>query len=214
MYHSGDDGYRRARDRMVDDLCRRGILYSGSLTAVMREAPRHLFVSEALRYRAYEDASLPVGHNQTVSRPSTIARMIQCLGLCGDERVLEIGTGTGYQSALLSGLASQVVTAERIRELYRAARDNLLFRLRCRNVRLHHNEDFSMEGPFDAIVVAAGACVLPERLLSLLSSGGKLVIPIAGAEGQSLKRYVKRGDGSVAEDDMGAASFVPLVYNA
>lgn len=177
----------------------------------MEKVPRHLFVSEALRFRAYEDASLPIGYGQTVSRPSTVARMIQSLDLTGGEKVLEIGTGSGYQSALLAEMAEAVVTVERIEELYRRAREILLMRMNYKNITLRHTGRFEgVDGTFDAIIVSAGASVLPVELFALLVDRGILVIPVGNEKDQRIKRYKRCGD-AVKEDDLGRALFVPLV---
>ncbi|HDP80455.1 MAG TPA: protein-L-isoaspartate(D-aspartate) O-methyltransferase [Spirochaetes bacterium] len=203
--------YRLARQRLADTLSRNGAC-SGRILDAVYTVPRHIFVSEALRYRAYEDSSLPIGHGQTISKPSTVAKMLQALNLLGDERVLEIGSGTGYQSALLSLLAGAVVTMERIEELYKRARENLLIHLNLKNVTVLHGEDpVRVAGEFDAVVVAAGADSLPEELFGLLREGGVLMIPVADRGGQALRRYVKRPGGAIVEDHYGDARFVPLV---
>ena len=186
---------------------------SGSVLEVMNHTPRHFFISEALRYRAYEDISLPIGFNQTISKPSTIARMVQALELTGSERVLEIGTGSGYQSAVIANLVNSLITSERIRELYQRARDKLLINLKYRNVKMMNCSDFhSIDGPFDSIIVSAAADILPADLLDKLDEGGRLIIPVGNNGKHIIKRYIKRG-GYVVEEDIGEASFVPLILN-
>jgi len=168
-------------------------------------------VSEALRFHAYDDRSLPIGHGQTISKPSVIASMVQSLGLTGDERVLEIGTGSGYQSAILSRLAGSVVTMERIDELCTRARA-LLFGLGYRNIQFLHSGDFNdAPGAFDAVIVAAGADILPVSLFGKIVPGGRLIIPVGSRSGHRIKKFIMKRDGSVVEEDLGAATFVPYV---
>ncbi|MBN2077926.1 MAG: protein-L-isoaspartate(D-aspartate) O-methyltransferase [Spirochaetes bacterium] len=198
------------QQRLIDQLRRKGIS-SGAVLEAMAGVPRHLFVSEALRYRAYDDASLPIGHGQTVSKPSVIARMVQALDLTGDERVLEIGTGSGYQSAIISALADSLVTMERIGELFNRARA-LLFSLGYRTIRCIHSGDFHhAEGTFDAVIVAAGADILPTALFEKINPGGRLVIPVRGGGGHRIKKYILRRNGGVTEEEIGEATFVPYV---
>ncbi|MBN2158302.1 MAG: protein-L-isoaspartate(D-aspartate) O-methyltransferase [Spirochaetes bacterium] len=198
------------RQGLISALRKKGISSSSVLEA-MASVPRHLFVSEALRFHAYDDSSLPIGHGQTISKPSVIATMVQSLGLTGDERVLEIGTGSGYQSAVLSRLADSLVTMERIGELINRARA-LLFGLGYKNIQFVHSGDFNQaEGMFDAVIVAAGADLLPVSLFDKLVPGGRLVIPVAGRPGHRIKKFVRKRDGSVVEEDIGAATFVPYV---
>ncbi len=161
---------------LIAELRKKGIS-SGSVLEAMASVPRHLFVSEALRFHAYDDISLPIGNGQTISKPSVIARMVQALGLTGDERVLEIGTGSGYQSAIISRLAGSLVTMERIEELFNRAR-GVLFGLGYRNITFLRSGDFNeAEGMFDAVIVAAGADILPVSLFGKIAPGGRLVIP-------------------------------------
>jgi protein-L-isoaspartate(D-aspartate) O-methyltransferase len=212
LFPESIDNYRIARRRMVEKLASGGAVYSRTVLSAMERVPRHLFVSEALRYSAYEDTSLPIGHGQTISRPSTVGKMLQALGLRGNERVLEVGTGSGYQSALLAGLASHVVTMERIGDLYYKARENLLLKMNYRNITLLLGGDFSVAvGGFDSIIVSAGASELPQGLISCLREEGVLVIPLGNGGGHSIMRYVKTRDGRLIEDDLGSTKFVPLV---
>lgn len=197
------------RNNMIQDLKKKGI-NSTKLLEALAQVPRHMFVSEAFKYRAYEDVSLPIGFGQTVSRPYVIALMIQSLSLRGKERVLEIGTGSGYQAALLSRLCSGVVSMERVHELSTRARD-AIFMTGCSNVKLIASGDFSeAEGLFDAIVVAAGADKMPDNLINKLTDNGTLLIPIAGRQGHLIRRYIKSGN-EIIEDEIGGARFVPLI---
>jgi protein-L-isoaspartate(D-aspartate) O-methyltransferase len=206
-----NDAFRLARARLAESLAGKGICSASVLEALGR-VPRHLFVSEALRFRAYEDTALPIGHRQTVTRPSTIARMVQALGLTGGERVLEIGTGSGYQAAVLAELAGTVVSVEIIEELHKRARDILLMELGYGNITLHHSDNFGdTGGNFDAVVVAACAVAVPEELIGRLVPGGVLILPVESGRGQVIKKIVKGADGRVFEEEYGDALFVPLV---
>lgn len=208
------DNYALSRDRMIHVLRTRYGIQSRSVLQAMSSVPRHLFISEALRYRAYENISLPIGCNQTISKPSTIALMVQALELSGHERVLEIGTGSGYQSAIIAQLADRLITSERIRELFRRARDTLLITMKYRNIVLWNNGDFrAIEGPFDAIIVAAGADILPTELFDKLKTNGRLIIPLGNGGRQVIKRYIKKDGSKIAEEDLGEARFVPLRYH-
>jgi len=208
--HGTSDNMIYIRQEMVKDLAARGIASSIVLEAVMR-TPRHVFVSEALRYRAYHDTSLPIGFGQTISKPSVIARMVQGLSLTGRERVLEIGTGSGYQTAILAQLCGSVVSMERIKDLSMRARSAIL-PFGFTNVSFLASDDFhEAPGLFDAIVVAAGADILPSRLLEKVNPGGVLIIPV-GAEGDhQIMKYIKRHDGTCIEERIGEATFVPLI---
>lgn len=197
-------------DGMIAALRKKGVSSQPVLHA-MACVPRHLFVSEALRFHAYNDISLPIGHGQTISKPSVIGKMVQSLDLTGRERVLEIGTGSGYQSAILSRLADSLVTMERIQELANRAR-GLLFGLGYRNIRFVHSGDFNeVQGVFDAVIVAAGADILPVSLFGKIVPGGRLVIPVGNGRGHRIKKFTVKGNGVVAEEDIGDATFVPYI---
>jgi protein-L-isoaspartate(D-aspartate) O-methyltransferase len=214
LYLNEIDNYALARERMIHVLRTRYGIQSRNVLQAMSSVHRHLFISEALRYRAYENVSLPIGCNQTISKPSTIALMVQALGLTGHERVLEIGTGSGYQSAIIAQLADRLVTSERISELFQRARDTLLITLKYRNVLLWNNGNFrTIEGPFDAIIVAAGADILPTELFDKLKADGRLIIPLGNGGRQVIKRYIKKAGNKIDEEDLGEARFVPLRYH-
>jgi protein-L-isoaspartate(D-aspartate) O-methyltransferase len=201
---------KHARERLITTLVKKGIS-SGSILDAIAGVPRHLFVSEALRFHAYEDISLPIGHGQTISKPSVIAKMVQSLELTGDERVLEIGTGSGYQSAVISQLAGSLVTMERIEELTNRAR-SVLFSLGYNNIRLIHSGDFNeAEGLFNAVIVAAGADILPVSLFGKITPGGRLVIPVGNQRGHRIKKFIVKQNGVVIEEDIGEATFVPYI---
>jgi protein-L-isoaspartate(D-aspartate) O-methyltransferase len=182
-----------------------------AVLAAMAETPRHAFVEEALASRAYEDSALPIGFEQTISRPFAVARMLQA-ARAGRElgRTLEVGTGCGYQAAVLARLAKEVYSVERIAALGEKARANLR-PLRLSNLRLVHGDGYRglpEAAPFDAIVVAAAAAEVPRALREQLARGGRLVIPI-GTDDQEL-RVVERTAGGYRETRLEAARFVPL----
>ncbi len=204
-----NDGMEYIREGMVKALSRKGI--SGRVLQVIYTVPRHLFVSEALRYRAYEDSSLPIGFGQTISKPSVIAGMVQALSLTGEERVLEVGTGSGYQTAVLSLMAQQVVSMERIPWLAERA-SALLRKYGFSNAEVVNTDDFNTtEGTFDAIVVAAGAEIFPVDICDKLNSGGRLVIPVGNSSGHNIMKYTKKADGTLMEEIIGTATFVPYI---
>lgn len=213
MYRNDEgDRFQRATGLMIQSL-RSGGIYSTSLLQAFASIPRHLFVSEALRYRAYEDTSLPIGFGQTISRPSTIARMLQVCDIRSSSRVLEVGTGSGYQAALLSVLCDRVVTCERIHDLYTRARQ-VLFQLGLNNVQCVYNDNGGFDnvhGEYDVIVVAAVAEATPPSLFELMAPGGVMVVPVHSESGQVLRRYAREESGRVIEEDIGDANFVPLV---
>lgn len=204
--------YEAARDSMVrKQLMTRGITDTRVL-AVMREVPRHLFVEEGLRSEAYDDSPLPIGRGQTISQPYMVAVMTELLSLTGEERVLEIGTGSGYQAAILSRLCRWVFTVERIESLSRRAQD-ILGLLRYENVTFFvgdGTEGWPSEAPFDGIIVTAGAPNVPDVLVDQLAEGGRLVIPVGSRFSQTLKRITRTPQGLHMEDHTGCR-FVDLV---
>lgn len=203
---------QRVRDRLVQRLREAGIADERVLNAI-RTVPRHLFVDEALATRAYEDTALPIGHSQTISQPWVVARMTEVL-LQGEvpKKVLEIGTGSGYQAAILAALGLEVYTVERIGDLLRLARKRL--RQLGMNVRSKHDDGrigWPEHAPYDAIIVTAAAPALVESLVEQLAVGGRLVAPVGGPIGQSLVQLVKRADGGVDETVLAPVMFVPLL---
>ncbi|MDR2012300.1 MAG: protein-L-isoaspartate(D-aspartate) O-methyltransferase [Rhodanobacter sp.] len=203
---------QRARDRLVERLRAEGIRDRRVLD-VIRELPRHLFIDEALASRAYEDTALPIGHGQTISQPWVVARMTEALIEHRLPRhVLEIGTGSGYQCAVLARLVEQVRTVERIDELLRNARRHFR-KLGLANIRSRHDDGrlgWSDEAPFDAIIVTAAGAELEDALLAQLAPEGCLVAPVGPAGRQSLLRVRADADGWQRES-LGAVSFVPLL---
>jgi len=196
---------------MVEELRRQGIEDEELLRAFQR-VPRHLFVDEALTARAYRDGSLPIGHGQTISRPLTIAHMIETLALRPGDAVLEVGTGSGYQAALLSSLAGSVFTVERLPALAERARVNWR-RAGVTEVRMRIGDGtlgWPGAGPFTVILVSAAAPDVPRTLLSQLAIGGRMVIPVGGAFRQTLRRLVRTEIGARVED-AGECAFVRLI---
>jgi len=180
--------------------------------AVMRSVPRHLFVGEAFVERAYEDRALPIGARQTISQPYMVGRMTEALALKGHERVLEIGTGSGYQTAVLAGMAARIFSLERIRVLADRAR-RVLEALQYHNVLIRVADGtygLKDEAPFDAILVAAAAPQIPAALVDQLKEGGRLLIPVGDRANQVLQKAVKKG-GELQLAPLTPCVFVPLV---
>ena len=201
---------QRTRDRMIASLRKNGIVDEVVLAA-MREVPRHLFVEEAIASRAYDDTALPIGFEQTISQPYVVARMIAALR-SGEKlgRVLEVGTGCGYQAAVLATISREVYSMERIAALLEKARSNLR-PMRLANLRLTYGDGakgLPEAAPFDAIILAAATPGIPRALLDQLAPGGRLVAPV-GADEQELVLVENRREGFV-ETRLDAVRFVPL----
>jgi len=204
--------YARQREEMVrQQIEARGITDSRVLAA-MRKVPRHIFVSEALMDQAYGDYPLPIGEQQTISQPFIVAEMTQALELNPGDRVLEIGTGSGYQAAILAEIAFRVYTVERIHALLLKAR-KIFDRLRYHNIVTRYSDGtmgWSDESPFDAIIVTAGAPEIPEVLLRQLVVGGRMVIPVGNQHTQEMIRVVREEDG-IRQSNLGGCRFVKLL---
>ena len=210
---------QRARDRLVERLRNGGTLQrplppigDERVLNAIRTVPRHQFVDEALAARAYEDDALPIGHGQTISQPWVVARMTEALLETAPKKVLEVGTGSGYQAAVLAALGLEVFTVERIGDLLRTARKR--FRALGLHVRSKHDDGrigWPEEAPFDAIIVTAAGPALVDALVAQLAPGGTLVAPVGGSGSQSLLRLRKREDGSIEQADLGPVIFVPLL---
>ena len=201
---------QRVRDRLVDRLRDNGIADERVLNAI-RTVPRHLFVDEALAMRAYEDTALPIGHGQTISQPWVVAKMTEALLQVAPSRVLEIGTGSGYQAAVLAALGLEVHTVERIGELLRTARKR--FRQLGLNIRSKHDDGrigWPENGPFDAILVTAGAPAVVDALTDQLAPGGRLIAPVGGATSQVLLQIDRAADGRLEQRELAPVVFVPL----
>ena len=204
--------YAGQRRKMVEEqLVERGIKDLGVLEAMSR-VPRHLFAQESLRHRAYGDYPLPIGENQTLSQPYIVAAMTAALSLKGEERVLEIGTGSGYQTAVVAELARQVFTIERLNNLSRKAQEileglnymSIVFKM------FDGTYGWPDQAPFDAILVTASAKEIPESLVKQLGEGGRLVAPTGDADEQKLVVLTKNGS-RVSRRELGACKFVPLI---
>ncbi|AUZ54793.1 protein-L-isoaspartate(D-aspartate) O-methyltransferase [Stenotrophomonas acidaminiphila] len=201
---------QRVRDRLVDRLREVGIGDERVLNAV-RVVPRHLFIDEALASRAYEDTALPIGHGQTISQPWVVARMTEAVLQVAPRTVLEVGTGSGYQAAILAAVGLEVFTVERIGDLLRQARKRL--RQLGMNVRSKHDDGrigWPEHGPYDAIVVTAAAPALVDALIEQLAVGGRLVAPVGGPGGQVLLQLTRQADG-IVQEELAPVSFVPLL---
>ncbi len=197
---------------MVEEqLVPRGIIDARVLSA-MEEIPRHLFVGEALQSRAYGDFPLPIGGGQTISQPCVVAMMTQALALKAEDRVLEIGTGSGYQAAVLSKICARVYSVERISSLLSEAR-RILTSLRCFNISTRMADGtlgWPEAAPYDAVIVTAGGPVVPEPLLAQLAEGGRMVIPVGDQQEQQLQ-LVEKVDGEPVVTSLSPVRFVDLV---
>jgi protein-L-isoaspartate(D-aspartate) O-methyltransferase len=179
----------------------------------MLSSPRHLFVEEAMAAQAYSDSPLPIGEKQTISQPYMVALMTELLALNGTEKVLEVGTGSGYQAAVLAKLADRVYTVERIRSLALRAR-KVLDSLGLLNINLKISDGttgWEEEAPFDVIMVTAGAPTVPPAYVAQLKPGGRLVIPVGDEVLQTLVRITRNSDGSVTREECGGCRFVKLI---
>lgn len=206
-----DRRFERQRHQLIETIRDRGITELEVLRA-FDAVPRHGFVPEAVQHRAYEDAPVPIGYGQTASQPSLQGLYLQILRLGGTEKVLEIGTGSGYQTALLAQLAGNVYSIERVRELSVRARE-ALDRLHVANVALLVGDGtvgWSRYAPYDAILVSAAAPSVPKALLDQLAEGGRLLIPIGGRDEQMLTLIRREGD-AFTEEPVTRCTFVPLL---
>ncbi|MGD8367278.1 MAG: protein-L-isoaspartate(D-aspartate) O-methyltransferase [Desulfobacterales bacterium] len=204
--------FARQREEMVRKQIEARGVADPKVLAAMSKVPRHLFVSEALWDQAYGDYPLPIGAQQTISQPYIVAEMTQALQLTPDDRVLEIGTGSGYQAAILAEIAYRVYTIERIHSLYIAAR-RLFDRLQYHNIVMRYSDGTSgwgAEAPFDAIIVTAGAPEIPQTLISQLAPGGRLVIPVGDQHAQELVRLYRDEQG-IKRSSLGGCRFVKLI---
>lgn len=205
--------YAIARRRMVDEQLRARGVKDPRVIEAMLKVPRHRFVPEALAAQAYSDFPLPIGDRQTISQPYMVALMSEALLLKGEEKVLEIGTGSGYQAAVLAHLARQVFSLERLPALARQARRILDGCGYARvNIRVTDGTvGWDEEAPFDAIVVTAGAPEVPPAYREQLAVGGRLVIPVGGRDSQVLMRVTRQGEREFRQEQLLGCRFVPLV---
>jgi protein-L-isoaspartate(D-aspartate) O-methyltransferase len=207
------DGFQGYRSQLVETLQRKGIHDMAVLRAIAT-IPRHLFVPEALRLQAYEDVALPIGSNQTISQPYVQARSCELLRLTGRERVLEIGTGSGYQTGLLSMLCESVFSIERVVELAKRAHE-VIRGLGLPNISILHGDGslgWRPNAPYDGIIVAAASPAVPRPLVEQLVPGGRMVIPVGSREAQQLTLVTRHPEGEghdeIPIDDV---RFVPLL---
>lgn len=204
--------YERQREEMVKrQIEARGITDSGVLAA-MRKVPRHRFVSEALRDQAYGDFPLPIGDQQTISQPYIVAEMTQALQLGGEDRVLEIGTGSGYQAAVLAEIAYRVYTIERIHSLLIRSR-RIFDELHYHNIitRLGDGtKGWPEEAPYDAIIITAGAPRIPDTLIAQLGPGGRMIVPVGDQHSQELVK-IFRDEKGIHRTNLGGCRFVKLI---
>jgi protein-L-isoaspartate(D-aspartate) O-methyltransferase len=207
-----DVKYTRQRELMVKRQIEARDISAPAVLAAMRKVPRHLFVSEALRHKAYEDYPLPIGEQQTISQPFIVAEMTQALALGPNDRVLEIGTGSGYQAAILAEIAYRVYTIERLHPLYVQAR-RLFDRLQYHNIVMRYTDGtkgWKAQSPFDGIIVTAGAPHTPQTLIDQLAQGGRMVIPVGDQYAQDLIKITK-GPGGIQQQNLGGCRFVKLI---
>jgi protein-L-isoaspartate(D-aspartate) O-methyltransferase len=200
------------RERMVEgQIVKRGIEDKGVIEA-MKKVPRHFFIDKTYYHQAYNDYPLPIGYNQTISQPYMVASMTELLELKSDDKVLEVGTGSGYQTAILALLCSKVYSIERISELLKAARTRLE-KLKFQNVKLMIGDGslgWPDYAPYDGIIVTAGAPEIPNALISQLAEKGRLVIPV-GDEFSQVLNVVKKHKGRIYRKESFGCTFVPLI---
>ncbi|MGH1363860.1 MAG: protein-L-isoaspartate(D-aspartate) O-methyltransferase [Calditrichia bacterium] len=204
--------YNRHREDMVQRFVIGAGITDERIATAMRKIPRHLFVDTALRHQAYMDKSLPIGFGQTISHPTTVAYMTQILDLKGDERILEIGTGSGYQAAVLAEIGVKVYSIERIGDLSRRVQ-TLFDKLGYYTVGLRIGDGtvgWTAHAPYDRIIVTAGSPEPPNNLLKQLSEKGRMVVPVGGKTGQKLMIITRNADKyDIIEHDF--RDFVPLI---
>jgi len=208
-----DEFYTEARKRMVQEQIKARGISDERVLAAMLKIPRHLFVDKSLWDQAYNDYPLPIGEGQTISQPYIVALMTASLRLKGEEKVLEIGTGSGYQTAILAELAREVYTIERIDSLLTKAKE-VLNQLGYLNV-FYAIKDGTLgwpeAAPFQAILVSAAAPDIPSPYVEQLDEGGHLVIPVGSRYAQTLYQIIKQSNGSIEKVDLGGCRFVPLI---
>jgi len=209
---NAEDQFKALRERMVNNQLLSRDIHDQAVIEAMRTVPRHLFVSPDYQEAAYSDGPLPIGQGQTISQPYIVALMTQLLELRGTEKVLEVGTGSGYQAAILAHLAQEVHTIERHSQLAHRAQQ-VFEELGLHNIEVHLGNGtlgLPAQAPFDGIIVTAAAPRLPQPLLDQLADGGRLVIPVGGRFGQYLELWVRDGE-SFSSESIVPVAFVPLV---
>ena len=209
------DSYKHKglRNKLVEDLINKGIKDLSVLDAIAN-VPRHLFMDSGFIDHAYQDKAFPIGSGQTISQPFTVAFQTELLNVKKGDKILEIGTGSGYQAAVLCEIGAKVFTIERIKELYRKT-SVFLPSINYRPKKMIYgdgNIGYVEESPYDGIIVTAGASEIPEKLFTQLKIGGRLVVPI-GAEVQKMVLYIKKAENEYEIKDFGDFQFVPLLKN-
>lgn len=207
------DAYQIPRERMISFLRDHYKIADERVLQAMREVPRDFFVPEALKAQAYKDNALPIAANQTISQPFIVARMTELLEISPSSHILEIGAGSGYQTAILSRLARRVFAVERVPQLLAEAQERLK-RLEINNISLRCADGtlgWEVYAPFDGILVAAGSPDIPQPLLNQLKIGGKLVLPVGENQQSQMLVRVTRTENRFITEDFGACSFVPLI---
>ena len=206
--------WHKKADLMIKNQIEKRGIRDEAVLQIMRETPRHLFVPENLKDAAYDDRPLPIGKGQTISQPYIVALMTELLELNGDERILEIGTGSGYQAAVLSPLVKKVYSIEIVKSLAEKAGKNLK-KMRYHNVMVKWEDGYkgwSEHAPYDAIIVTAAPDRVPQTLIDQIKIGGRLVLPV-GTYFQKLKVITKMGDSGVEEKNIISVRFVPMVHS-
>lgn len=199
------------RRKLVESLSEKGITNKNVLEALM-EVPRHFFFDSSFLEFAYQDKAFPIGAGQTISQPFTVAFQTQLLNITKGKRILEIGTGSGYQTAILAKMGARIWSIERQKDLYVSAKKMLPKLGFSPSLFLGDGyKGLPSYAPFDAILVTCGAPILPEKLIEQLKPNGIIVIPIGGDEGQIMYRYTKNTDGSLSEEKFGDFAFVPML---
>ncbi len=209
------DGYEIPRARMVEHLRNHYRISDERVLEALNQVPRHAFVPEALKAQAYKDNALPISSGQTISQPFIVARMTELLELKGRERVLEVGSGSGYQTAVLATLARKVFAIERIAALHAEAKQKLM-QLGFRNISYRCDDGtngWEVYAPFDAILVAAGGPEIPQPLVDQLEVGGRMVIPIGENQKSQMLVRVTRTEKGFQTENFGPCAFVPLIGN-
>ncbi|MCF6438058.1 protein-L-isoaspartate(D-aspartate) O-methyltransferase [Pseudoalteromonas luteoviolacea] len=205
------NNYQRSADKLVNSLREQGVRDEAVLQAMLN-TPRHLFIDDVLKHKSYENTALPIGQGQTISQPYIVAKMTEVLRQVGvHDNVLEVGTGSGYQTAILAQLFDKVFSIERIKALQWQAKRRL-HQLDLYNVSMKHGDGWQgwhSKAPFYGIIVTAAASVVPESLLAQLADGGAMIIPL-GVDEQTLTLFVNQG-GKISRQDIAAVKFVPLV---
>ena len=201
------------RNKMIEEQLKARNIKSDAVLSAMQNVPRHLFVSENLQSSAYCDSPLPIGSGQTISQPYIVAFMTEQLELVSGMKILEIGTGSGYQAAILSHLGCEVYSIELLEELAAGAK-KILTALNFENVKVKHGNGYMgwpEEAPFDAIIVTAAPDDIPEKLTQQLKQGGKLIIPVGSVNSVQVLKLITKNEGRVVEKDLLPVRFVPMV---